>query len=83
MDFLVFPPPSCYMTFAVASWQQQQTGLADPDFVYPMHFTRYSLQWRLLNFKMKYSRLLLNDSTGGSTGDEQQPRIWARFEYYT
>ena len=34
--------------------------LAGPD-AYPMHFTRYSLQWHLRNFKTKCSRLLLND----------------------
>ena len=52
--------------------------LAGPDFVYPIHFTRCYLQRHLQNQKAKYRRFLLNDSTG----DEQCPRIQARFEYY-
>ena len=49
-----------------------------PDFVYPMHFTHYSLQWHLLNFKMKYSWFLLNDSKC----NEQWPRIQAHKYIY-
>ena len=58
--------------------QQQQTGLAGPDFIYPVQFTCYSLQWRLRNLGSSNFHVLLNDSKG----DEQQPRIQACFEYY-
>ena len=69
-------PHFAFKTFAdatTANWSCR------PQFcIYPMHFTRYSVQGHLRNFKTKYSRLLLHYSTG----NEQWPRIWTRFEYY-
>ena len=54
-----------------------QTLFASPDCVYHMHFTHYSVQWRLTKLQTKYSQFLLNDSTS----DEQQPRIQVHFEF--
>ena len=63
--------------FAIHFQLQQQTGLSVPNFVYTMCFTHYSLQWHLWNLKSSNFHFLLNYSKG----DEQQPRIWAHFEY--
>ena len=49
--------------FALRLLLQWQLGLAVPNFVYPMHFTHYSLQWRLTKLKTKYSQFLLKDSS--------------------
>ena len=57
--------------FALCLLLQLQTGLASPNFVYPMYFTRYSVQWRLRKFTLSNLQFLLNNSTE----NEQQPRI--------
>ena len=51
---------------------------ASPDFVLPMHFTCYSVQWHLRKLRSSNRQFLLNDSTGV----EQWPRIWANFDYF-
>ena len=58
--------------------QQQQTGVAVPHFVYPMHFTHYFLQWHLRNLGSSNFHFLLNYSKD----DEQEPITHGPFEYY-
>ena len=62
---------SCTPTQALAlclQWQQWETCLAAPDFVYPMHFTCYSLQWCCLVLKdVVVQRHSLQESHDGSS----------------
>ena len=57
--------------------QQWQPGLVAPNFVYTYAFHPLFSAVASMEFQDEI-QMILNDSTG----DEQQPRIRARFEYY-
>ena len=58
MVFLVYP----LLHFAVRLLLLQvETGRAGPDFEYPTHFTRYSLQWGVRKLTSNNLQFLLND----------------------
>ena len=64
MAFLVYP----FLHFATRLLLLQlQTGHADSNFVQPMHFTCYFLQWHLRTFTSNNLKNLLNDSTGDNS----------------